>query len=53
MWRIAVGGFKTGEIIRQLKIQGAKVNCVFCAGRVLETVEHLFVEFHLRNWYLP
>ena len=44
MWRVALGGLKTGDIIRKYKIPGAKVNYVFCGGRVLETVEHLVVD---------
>ena len=38
------GGLNTGDIIRKYKIPGAKVNCVFSNGRVLDTVEHLFVD---------
>ena len=44
MWRMAFGGLKTGDIIRKYKIPGAKVNCVFCNGKVLDTVEHLTVD---------
>ena len=42
MWRSAVGGLKTGEVVRKYNIPGARCNCVFCGEKDLETVEHLF-----------
>ena len=42
MWRPALGGLKTGEVVRRYNIPGARCNCVFCGEKDLETVEHLF-----------
>ena len=44
MWRAAVGGLKTGNIVKKYKIPGARCNCAFCGEQLIETVEHLFFE---------
>ena len=43
MWRIALSGLKTEELVTKYMIPGAKGNRVFCDARVLETIEDLFV----------
>ena len=41
MWRIALGGIKTGDYIARYKMPGFRIDCVFCP-EVKETAEHLF-----------
>ena len=41
MWRIALGGIKTGDVIARYRMPGVRVDCVFCP-EVRETAEHLF-----------
>ena len=49
MWRIAVGGIKTGDVIARYRMPGVRVDCVFCP-EVRETAEHLF--FHCSALYV-
>ena len=41
MWRIALGGIKTGDFIARYKMPGVRVDCLFCP-EVRESAEHLF-----------
>ena len=41
MWRLALGGLKTGSFIKKYNIPGTRCECVFC-GHSIETPEHLF-----------
>lgn len=43
LWRLALGGLKTGDFVHRYKIPGTRVDCVFCDCR-LETAAHLFTE---------
>lgn len=41
MWRLAMGGVKTGDVIARYHIPGSRVSCMFCPA-ITETAEHLF-----------
>ena len=43
LWRVALGGLRTGDFVQKYKISGTKVGCMFC-DCALETTEHLFTE---------
>ena len=43
LWRTALGGLKTGEVVAKYRIPGTRLGCVFCVCE-LETTEHLFSE---------
>ena len=41
MWRIALGGIKTGDFVAKYNMPGVRIDCLFCP-EVRESAEHLF-----------
>ena len=46
MWRIALGGIKTGDFIARYRMPGVRLDCMFCP-EVRKTAEHLI--FHCKS----